>query len=155
MTDHEPFADERQAHAAAVAAVPPEKGRVILSGLQNRQLVEGACADSGVELGAYDRRIIEWFSGWEDSTCAVLAGLIIRAHESGKAAAPAGAETEWALSYTYRPRLPGLPARRVVQPYQDEAMAREAVAAVRAEAPGDDPALMCREIGPWKEVPDV
>lgn len=64
-----------------------------------------------------------------------------------------GAETEWALSYTYRPRLSGLPVRRVVQPYPDEAMAREAVAAVRDGAPEDEPRLMRREIGPWKDVP--
>ena len=86
MPDNGPYRDERQAHAAAVAAVPPGQGRVILSEPQNRQLLEEACAAAGVDLGAYDRRIVGWFAGWEDSTCAVLAGLIRRAYETGLAA---------------------------------------------------------------------
>jgi hypothetical protein len=37
-----------------------------------------------VYLGAYDHRIIEWLTGWEPSTCAVIAGLISRAHAAGQ-----------------------------------------------------------------------
>jgi len=33
----------------------------------------------GVELGAYDRRIVEWLIGWEPSTVAVIAGWVMRA----------------------------------------------------------------------------
>jgi hypothetical protein len=64
-----------------------------------------------------------------------------------------GAVIEWALAYTHRPNVSGLPARRVVQPYPDEAQAREAVAEVLQLAPGDEPALMCREVCPWTLVP--
>lgn len=65
-----------------------------------------------------------------------------------------GAVTEWALAYTHRPSI-GLAARRVVQPYPDEAQAREAVAGVLRLAPEDEPALMNRTISPWKEALDA
>ncbi|WP_217197086.1 hypothetical protein [Streptomyces buecherae] len=35
---------------------------------------------AGVELGAYDERIIAWLTGWEWSTVAVVTSLIHRAH---------------------------------------------------------------------------
>lgn len=65
-----------------------------------------------------------------------------------------GTVTEWALAYTHRPNVSGLPVRRVVQPYPDEQSAREAAAEVLALAPGDEPRLMRRMIGPWEEVPE-
>jgi hypothetical protein len=33
----------------------------------------------GVELGAYDRRIIEWLAGWDIATVGTIASLIYRA----------------------------------------------------------------------------
>jgi hypothetical protein len=39
----------------------------------------GACADAGVELGTYDRRILEWLAGLEPATVQVVIGLITRA----------------------------------------------------------------------------
>ncbi len=86
MADHGPFETERQAHAAAIAAIPPEHGRLILHASQNRQLIEDACAAAGVVLGAFDRRHLDWLAGFEDSDCAVLAGIIRRAYEAGLAA---------------------------------------------------------------------
>jgi hypothetical protein len=44
------------------------------------KMLISACAAAGVELGDYDRRILLWLSGWEPQTCAVIAGLISRAH---------------------------------------------------------------------------
>ncbi|HEY4418578.1 MAG TPA: hypothetical protein VGN22_03620 [Pseudonocardia sp.] len=38
-----------------------------------------ACAEAGVELGAFDRKILEWLSGYEASTVQVIIGLISRA----------------------------------------------------------------------------
>jgi hypothetical protein len=43
-----------------------------------------ACLGSGVQLGAWDARIVEWLAGFEPSTCAVIAGLICRAHQAGR-----------------------------------------------------------------------
>jgi len=77
-----PFETEREARAAAHALVPPDKGWSILSAAQNRQLLGRACEAAGIEMGRYDDRIIEWLAGWEDATCAVIAGLITRAHEA-------------------------------------------------------------------------
>ena len=34
---------------------------------------------SGVELGTYDRQIVEWLAGWDPPTVAVVCGLITRA----------------------------------------------------------------------------
>ncbi len=54
-----------------------------------QRMLEEACAAAGVELGAYDRRVLAWFAGWEPQMCAVVAGLITRAHDSGRPAADA------------------------------------------------------------------
>ena len=44
------------------------------------RLLESACRIAGVQLGAYDSQIVVWLAGWEPWTCAVVAGLITRAH---------------------------------------------------------------------------
>lgn len=46
-------------------------------------LILGACDEAGVTLGAYDRRIVEWLSGWEPEVVAVIAGLIRRTAAQG------------------------------------------------------------------------
>lgn len=38
---------------------------------------------AGIELGAYDRRIIEWLGGWETGTVATIASWIYRARAAG------------------------------------------------------------------------
>ena len=83
-TSYQPFETEREAHAAAVeAGGPPRPGWSILSAAQNRQMLNGACEAAGAELGAYDARILDWLAGFEDAACAVIAGLITRAHQDG------------------------------------------------------------------------
>lgn len=52
----------------------------------NLALLADACNHAGVTLGAYDARILEWLAGLEPDTCAVVAGLITRAHAAGKGA---------------------------------------------------------------------
>lgn len=54
----------------------------------NRRLLEEACTATGVRLGAYDHRILLWLAGWEPSTCAVIAGLITRAHHGSEQLTP-------------------------------------------------------------------
>jgi hypothetical protein len=39
----------------------------------------------GVELGAHDRRIIEWLADWDVSTVGTIASLFIRARMTGGA----------------------------------------------------------------------
>ena len=73
-----PLETEREAHASALAAIQPENDQSILSRTENRLLFERACEAAGVELGAYDLRILDWLANYEDSTCAVIAGLVAR-----------------------------------------------------------------------------
>jgi hypothetical protein len=74
-----PLETEREARAAAHQIVRPEPGWSILHKSQNRFVLEQACEVAGVELDAYDRRILDWLSGFEDSICGVVAGLVARA----------------------------------------------------------------------------
>jgi hypothetical protein len=74
-----PFGTEREARAAAHQVVRPEPGWSILHKSQNRFVLEQACEAAGIELGVYDRQILDWLSGFDDSVCAVVAGLVARA----------------------------------------------------------------------------
>jgi hypothetical protein len=78
-----PYETERQAADAArhIYDSPPGTGAWTAG---NHRLLLDACASAGVYLGAYDHRIIEWLTGWESATCAVIAGLITRAHAAGQ-----------------------------------------------------------------------
>jgi hypothetical protein len=77
----EGYETEQEARAAALAAGgPPRDDWAILSEAQRHNLLLGACEAAGIRLGTYDRRIIGWLTHWEDATCAVIAGLITRAH---------------------------------------------------------------------------
>jgi hypothetical protein len=49
------------------------------------RLLDEACEAASVKVGAYDHRILTWLAGFEPETCAVVAGLITRAHEAGTA----------------------------------------------------------------------
>lgn len=80
-----PFETEREAlslpavRAAYAAITGPSTGD-----LECLAILEDALTAAGVELGAYDRRIVNWLAGWEAQTCAVIAGLITRAHAAGR-----------------------------------------------------------------------
>jgi hypothetical protein len=50
----------------------------------NLTMLLDALLGTDVALGAYDRRIVEWLAQWEPATCAVVAGLITRAHAAGQ-----------------------------------------------------------------------
>jgi len=40
---------------------------------------------AGVELGAWDRRILDWLAGWDASTVLTVASLIARSRAAGPA----------------------------------------------------------------------
>jgi hypothetical protein len=84
-----PYETEREAAGAArhIYDSPPGTGAW---GDGNHRLIEDACTAAGIQLGAYDHRILVWLAGWEPSVCAVIAGLITRAHAAGQAG-PGGA----------------------------------------------------------------
>lgn len=79
-----PYETEAQARAAArhITGQPPGTGAWQAG--SHRMLCEALSA-AGVELGTWDHRIVQWLAGWEPSTCAVIAGLIARAHQAGGA----------------------------------------------------------------------
>lgn len=113
-----------------------------------------ACEHIGIEIGALDLSTLKDIAWRETFEAVCIAGLLRRAYEAGKAAPPEGLATEWAIAYTTWPGK-GVPSRREIQPYPDEATAREAVTEIRRAMPQDEPALVCRQAGPWKEVPDA
>ncbi|HUZ38371.1 MAG TPA: hypothetical protein VMV17_18765 [Streptosporangiaceae bacterium] len=90
-----PFETERQARETpAVQAVYRAFDAAPRQGGMNEpshKLLCEALTAAGVELGAYDHRIVRWLAGWEPETCAVIAGLVTRAHAAGAATTvPAG-----------------------------------------------------------------
>ena len=87
-----PFETERQAlDTPAVRAVfttfeaAPGLGRMQPP---NLAMLRAACEGAGVELGAYDLRILSWLAGLEPQMCAVVAGLITRASSHAEAVRP-------------------------------------------------------------------
>jgi hypothetical protein len=76
-----PFYTDRQALAASLYH---QQGRPWNTDVPTTalNLADLAAALSGVELGDWDRRIVEWLAGWEPSTVAVVCGLITRARDT-------------------------------------------------------------------------
>ena len=83
-----PFETEAQARQNAAvqeihAAFRADPGVGKMAPLSLALLVD-ACVMSGVELGAFDRRVLAWLSNWEAETAVVVAGIITRAHAAGR-----------------------------------------------------------------------
>lgn len=74
-----PFETEHEARAA-VEHILSSPAAAMRDG--NHRLLEDSCRAAGVELGAWDQRILVWLASWEPSTVAVVAGLITRAREN-------------------------------------------------------------------------
>jgi len=81
-TSSQPIETERQAADAVRHITASTAGTGVWTDGCHR-LLEDTCRAAGVQLGAYDHRILLWLAEWEPSTCAVVAGLIRRAHEAG------------------------------------------------------------------------
>ena len=50
---------------------------------EQAEMLAGVLA--GVELGAWDRRIVDWLAGWDASTVVTVASLIARSRAAGPA----------------------------------------------------------------------
>ncbi len=48
---------------------------------ERAEILAGALA--GIELGAWDRRILEWMAGWDGSTVLTVASWLARARAAG------------------------------------------------------------------------
>ena len=77
-----PYETEREAHHASLWET---RGRDSGTPMDAANMADLAAALSGVELGAYDKRIIAWLAGYEPATVAVVCGLIERARQAGGA----------------------------------------------------------------------
>jgi hypothetical protein len=75
-----PYETQRQA-ADAVQHITGSPAEAWRDG--SHRLLEDACRAAGVQLGIYDHAILLWLAGFEPWVCAVIAGLIIRAHHAG------------------------------------------------------------------------
>jgi hypothetical protein len=58
----------------------------------SERMLRESCAVAGVALGAFDGRIVSWLAGWGPGTCAVIAGLVVRAHVAGGCGQAVGME---------------------------------------------------------------
>lgn len=79
-----PYDTEAQAHTDVAAAVDfglPARG---FTGSPLRAYLTASLVESGVELGEYDARIVDWLAGWEPATVQVIVGWVTRAHAAGR-----------------------------------------------------------------------
>jgi hypothetical protein len=86
-----PYETDRQARAdvSGIYANGHHSSHRGALGEANLAYLREACERTGLTLGTYDSRILAWFAGWEPETCAVLVGLITRAHAAGRASSNA------------------------------------------------------------------
>jgi hypothetical protein len=87
-----PFETEQEAIQYARSVAGPEVWAESLTEA-NRAVLSSAFGATGVELGAFDRRIRDWLSDWEPATVAVLAAAVFRAHFSALPTVAAGPVT--------------------------------------------------------------
>jgi hypothetical protein len=138
VAEHGPLETEQEAsqteaaravYAAFDADPGPGKMRP-----HNLAMLTAACEAAGVDLGAYDRRTLEWLAGWEPGQCAALAGIIRRA------AASEGSVTQWGL------RLTGESSEPIFDAHPSEEAAREAVPGFQGVF---GTVVVRRQVGPW------
>jgi hypothetical protein len=84
-----PFETERQATEYARSVARPEVWAESLTEA-NRAVLSSAFGATGVELGAFDRRIRDWLADWEPATVAVIAAAVFRAYFSALPTVTAG-----------------------------------------------------------------
>jgi hypothetical protein len=77
-----PFGCEREAIDAArrIYDLPPGAGAWAAAA---HRLLEDACGEAGVALGAFDQVILLWLASFEPSSVAVIAGWVARAGRAG------------------------------------------------------------------------
>lgn len=158
-SEYGPFESERQAGSspaarAVYAAFDADPGPGKMKP-HNLAVLTRACEAAGVELGAYDERILAGVANWEPATCVVIAGIIRRAREAGESAALTAAVPEWGVRFkASKMRLEPVTEQAAEG---GEAEARETVADMRELYPEWNAVLITRTperpAGPWKLAP--
>jgi hypothetical protein len=72
-----PYTTDREAADDAREVYRTDPGE--MTGANYKRLVT-ACKQARITLGAFDRQILAWLSGWEPETCQVIIALVKRAH---------------------------------------------------------------------------
>lgn len=104
---------------------------------------------AGVDLGAYDRRILDWLVGWDDPTDRTIVSLIWRARE---AAAAAGTDTAAAELTSLASWIDGQLADETADRQQVAESAAARIRDVTLALPGDAE-LRRRAAGPRGAAP--
>jgi hypothetical protein len=83
-----PYETGRQATAdmASVYQMARRSNRWGALAEANLARLADTCQRAGVTLGRFDARILAWLANYEPGTCAVIAGLVTRAHDAGLSA---------------------------------------------------------------------
>ena len=149
--DNGPYETERQARAAAVAAIPPEPNWSILSPAQRHELLHRALSGASVETTAFEDRTARWLATWEDHTVVIIAGWVTRAFEAGKAAGPDGTVTEWGARFRDEGGHLSAMAECGRGPEGEQTARSIAGTSKKDNLTG---IVLCREVGPWKEAPE-
>jgi hypothetical protein len=78
-----PYDTEAQALADLATAVTSDPPAAGAQHEPLRAYLTAALVESGVELGEFDARIVDWLTGWEPATVQVIAGWTMRSNASG------------------------------------------------------------------------
>ena len=80
-----PPRSHHHAHGDGRAAAGPvdEPPRGFMPQAEQARILAGVLA--GIELGAWDRQIVQWLAGWDTCTALTVASLIARARAAGPA----------------------------------------------------------------------
>lgn len=80
-----PYETEQQARADVAYAYGLPLCSIRQGALAEANLARltDVCERADIVLGAFDERILGWLANYEPETCAVIAGLISRAHGDG------------------------------------------------------------------------
>jgi hypothetical protein len=109
-----------------------------------------ACEQAGVVLGGYDLGLLRWLARGETGQAVSLAGMIRRAYEAGKAAAP-GTVTEWGVQFR-----DGDGCLSTVTSFGSGGIQSELNARGLAGAGRDKNwtgIALCRQVTPWEPAP--
>lgn len=153
--EHGPFTTEQDALATEACAAEKAAWKAPGDGEKfNMRILVSACGELGIELGTYDLSPLRQVAMYETPKCVALRGIIRRAFEAGKAAAPEGTVTEYGVRYARPPALfPEDPPEVMTDRAADlEAAQRMMTSPGHRRVPGDA-VLVSRQVTPWKEVP--
>jgi hypothetical protein len=143
VPDHGSYETEEDARLTPAVRAIHEASRAsrrrgVILGELNHRLLDEACSAAGVEVGAYQHRILLWLAEQEPQMCEAIADIIRRAAQP-----PEGTVTQW-----------GVRPRDTVLQYPGEEMARKLLPQVRRAYCEPEAVVVSRQVTPWTEAPE-